>query len=296
VARLLLEIGMANRRHPDSISGIYAIICRVNGKKYYGSSYNCRNRKSQHWWELRRNSHKNAYLQRAWNKYGEASFDFVVVQQVPFEKLLEIENQYLPFGDYNIFNDAERPTNVAPIEKTCHRCGVKFLDMACTEWTGRGKFCSMQCYQADHKGDVEERNCKLCGWTFITYSHRVAQGRGAYCSKSCWSMRTGGTIEIKCGWCDNLFKAKACKARKFCSHSCYSKAKKTDLYLERPCQNCAVMFVPRSHSSVLKFCSRKCFAESRRNLQRRDLNEDLSADADAYRQRPEAKNGTPSTD
>jgi hypothetical protein len=34
--------------------------------------------------------------------------------------------------------------------------------------------------------------------------------------------------------------------------------------MERRCQQCGVVFLPRSHSATLKYCSRKCFYESRK--------------------------------
>lgn len=246
-------------KHPDSVSGIYAIICRVNGKKYYGSSYNCRNRKSHHWSDLRHNRHKNIHLQRAWNKYGAAAFDFVVVQRVPLANLLEVESQYLPFGDYNIFRDAERPSNVAPIERICRWCDKHFLAQACNNKNGRRKFCSMKCYQAEHKGETEVRTCKKCHKRFRTYSKRVRDGRGRYCSKVCSSHR-GELVSQKCDGCENRFVAYAKDNRKFCSPRCYWTAKRTTK--RRPCQQCGIVFLPRSHSAALKFCSRKCFFKS----------------------------------
>ncbi len=251
---------MANHKHPDTVSGIYAIICRVNGKKYYGSSYNCRGRKRTHWGELKHNRHRNIHLQRAWNKWGASAFDFVVVQRVPIANLLEVENQYLPFGDYNIFRDAERPTNTAPIERTCRRCSTKFLAMACTKKNGRREFCSMECYQAEHQEGTQVVACKKCGKQFSCNAARIQERRGQYCSKACWSVR--GDKEIKkCKECATTFTDRVKANRKFCSRECYWKEK---LKLqERPCQQCGVVFLPRSHSAKLKYCSRKCFGKSR---------------------------------
>jgi len=63
-------------------SGIYKIINVVNNKFYIGSSVDLRKRKSKHFSELRHNKHNNKHLQRAWDKYGEASFVFVVVEEL----------------------------------------------------------------------------------------------------------------------------------------------------------------------------------------------------------------------
>ena len=77
------------------ISGIYKIINKVNGKYYIGSSKDIKQRWHKHIYTLSLNKHKNNYLQRAWNKYGKDSFDWIVVEEVPIEKLLEVEQKYL---------------------------------------------------------------------------------------------------------------------------------------------------------------------------------------------------------
>ena len=60
------------------ISGIYKIVNKVNGKYYVGGSKNIHKRWLEHKGLLRRNIHDNGHLQNAWNKYGEATFDFIV--------------------------------------------------------------------------------------------------------------------------------------------------------------------------------------------------------------------------
>lgn len=77
-------------------SGIYKIINLVNNKFYVGSAVNLRRRKARHFSELRNNRHNNRHLQAAWLKYGEKSFVFVVVEEVPdLAKLLDAENIWL---------------------------------------------------------------------------------------------------------------------------------------------------------------------------------------------------------
>lgn len=97
-------------------SGIYKIINVVNNKFYVGSSVDLRKRKSKHFSELRHNKHNNKHLQRAWDKYGEASFVFVVVEELDREHdLLAAENIWLKphVGKnycYNIGRDATAPS------------------------------------------------------------------------------------------------------------------------------------------------------------------------------------------
>jgi group I intron endonuclease len=76
------------------ISGIYKIINRTNGKYYIGSSNNIKRRWIDHKKMLKGNRHDNQYLQNAWNKYGENSFDFVIEKEIPQNKLIEVEQKY----------------------------------------------------------------------------------------------------------------------------------------------------------------------------------------------------------
>lgn len=63
------------------ISGIYKIINSINNKIYIGSSKNIKNRFRQHLFLLRHNKHFNSHLQSAYNKYGEASFVFEIIEE-----------------------------------------------------------------------------------------------------------------------------------------------------------------------------------------------------------------------
>ena len=56
--------------------GIYKITNTVNNKIYIGCASNIRTRVNGHLYDLRRNMHKNSYLQKSWNKYGESMFIF----------------------------------------------------------------------------------------------------------------------------------------------------------------------------------------------------------------------------
>lgn len=59
-----------------TLSGIYAIVNSVNGKRYIGSAVNLRERQYRHFFTLARGRHSNGFLQAAWNKYGAAAFTF----------------------------------------------------------------------------------------------------------------------------------------------------------------------------------------------------------------------------
>lgn len=63
------------------VSGIYYILNKENDKIYIGQSVNVTKRLNRHKSELRRIVHPNDHLQKAWNKYGEASFEFSLLKK-----------------------------------------------------------------------------------------------------------------------------------------------------------------------------------------------------------------------
>jgi group I intron endonuclease len=76
-------------------SGIYAIVNNVNGKRYIGSAVDISHRWDQHVSDLRKGKHKNKHLQSAWNKYGEGSFNFKVIECCDKTALIQREQFYI---------------------------------------------------------------------------------------------------------------------------------------------------------------------------------------------------------
>jgi group I intron endonuclease len=62
--------------------GVYQIYNIVNRKVYIGSAKNFKKRVYQHQTQLRNNKHQNKHLQASWNKWGEGSFLFEVLEVV----------------------------------------------------------------------------------------------------------------------------------------------------------------------------------------------------------------------
>ncbi|SRR6266702_2073921 len=75
-------------------SGIYCITCTVTGKFYVGSAVNLYRRWIDHRKHLRNNTHDNQKLQRAWNKYTEATFVFEILELVLIPEMLTAREQY----------------------------------------------------------------------------------------------------------------------------------------------------------------------------------------------------------
>jgi GIY-YIG catalytic domain len=89
-----MEIAHMDTRPPHA-SGIYQIRCLPTGKIYVGSTVDFFERWSRHRRILRRGKHRNSALQNAWNKYGEDSFEFIVVELVDKGLLLAAEQAWM---------------------------------------------------------------------------------------------------------------------------------------------------------------------------------------------------------
>ena len=83
-------------------AGIYKIENIINGKIYIGQSSWLKHRIQAHKNDLRKNKHKNIHLQRAWNKYGEESFRFDILEKCDIDKLDEREIYWIQkYDSYN---------------------------------------------------------------------------------------------------------------------------------------------------------------------------------------------------
>jgi group I intron endonuclease len=98
-----------------TISGIYTITNKTNGKIYVGSSNRVKVRWGHHKSNLKNKRHCNIHLQRAYDKSGLLAFVFEIVKEVEEAELLTEEQKMLdtlqPFGErgYNIARTAGSP-------------------------------------------------------------------------------------------------------------------------------------------------------------------------------------------
>ena len=67
--------------------GIYRIENIVNHKRYIGQSIDIKRRWRDHKTELRSHRHFNYHLQQSWDKYGEDSFKFTIIEECLKENL-----------------------------------------------------------------------------------------------------------------------------------------------------------------------------------------------------------------
>ena len=80
-------------------SGIYMCTCNGNGKSYIGQAKDVKDRKCEHLSELRGGRHFNQYLQRSYNKYGEDSFIWRVLEYCNEDELNNKEIYWIAYYD-----------------------------------------------------------------------------------------------------------------------------------------------------------------------------------------------------
>lgn len=91
---------------------IYKITNIITNKIYIGSASYYDKRIGTHIHRLRKNDHDNMYLQNAYNKYGESSFEFEIIEHCEKDNLLEKEQYWL---DYYKSYDRENGYNLVKI-------------------------------------------------------------------------------------------------------------------------------------------------------------------------------------
>jgi group I intron endonuclease len=77
------------------VPAIYQIVNRLNGKFYVGRAVRPERRWAVHLCKLRAGIHHARHLQHAWNKYGEAAFEFRIVRECEQGELVACEQAYL---------------------------------------------------------------------------------------------------------------------------------------------------------------------------------------------------------
>lgn len=76
--------------------GVYQIKNKITKRIYIGSTtVSFRKRFNNHLWYLRKNNHKNIYLQRSFNKHGENNFEFSILQVCKKEDCLKVEQEFI---------------------------------------------------------------------------------------------------------------------------------------------------------------------------------------------------------
>jgi group I intron endonuclease len=95
----------------DRICGVYSIRCKISNLEYVGSSWNITHRWGTHKRELRSGKHRNKHLQGHWRKYGEETFEFLILENCSRSKTIERETVWIKRK--NSFEDGYNQTPTA---------------------------------------------------------------------------------------------------------------------------------------------------------------------------------------
>lgn len=80
---------------PKRLPGVYKITFIPDGRVYVGGSENPLARWVNHKSGLRNRTHENYKLQNLWNEFGEAGFEFTVIETCTLEKLIQREQYWI---------------------------------------------------------------------------------------------------------------------------------------------------------------------------------------------------------
>ena len=113
-------------------TGIYKITNITNDHSYVGSAINIANRWGRHRSDLRTGVHCNPYLQRAWDKHGEADFEFKIIGTCASEDLIRLEQEVMDHlkPEYNINPTAGSRLGTKHSPETITRIGASHKGMS----------------------------------------------------------------------------------------------------------------------------------------------------------------------
>ena len=118
---IFYPLNLKNIGFAPNISGVYMIKNILNNKCYIGSAKNIKHRLRQHLRDLLSEKHINKYLLRAFNKYGQDSFVYTILEKCDEDRhaILNAEQVYLNMSpEYNYMKIAGTTTGYKHTEKT----------------------------------------------------------------------------------------------------------------------------------------------------------------------------------
>lgn len=135
--------------------GIYLIRNIENNKVYVGSTGSTmgfQKRWSKHICRLNNNNHANEHLQRSWNRYGEESFEFMIIEECKDSILIQREQVWMDYynsrNKNNGYNLKEAGTHGKHSEETKKKISLSHRGSKHTEITKK----KMRMNHADFSG------------------------------------------------------------------------------------------------------------------------------------------------
>lgn len=176
-----------NKKEEISLTGIYSITNRNSNNFYIGSATRKGKlpshsgfyyRWGKHIKDLRKGTHHCSHLQRAWNKYGEESFEFTILEFIEPEYCIEAEQSYLDLSDKSLLYNSRLTADsfagckrdAETVKKIVDSNSKSFLliNPEGIEVIGKNlkKFCrDNQLHQAGIQKVIKEEALHSLGWT-----------------------------------------------------------------------------------------------------------------------------------
>lgn len=189
-------------------TGIYRIRNIVNNKSYIGHAIDIRKRWLEHLNALRHGIHHSYHLQKSWDKYGEDSFEWTILEECEEDKLIEREQHWM-----NLFHCADPKFGYNGCPAADSMAGFKFSEASIEKMKSWDRGTLPHAVQIEYRGETKSRsqwardygltpecvrNRMAAGWTieealetpvddnkhFITYQERTQTIKA-------WSMELG---------------------------------------------------------------------------------------------------------
>jgi group I intron endonuclease len=142
-------------------AGLYTITNKLDGTAYVGSSVNVTRRLRDHKNMLRNGKHHSIHLQRAWDRDGEASFEFAmaIALENPDECLIQeqILLDSMKDSGLKVYNVATKTDCSALGRKWSEETRSKLKDQRASQWDDPKKRAKMSVVLSAVKGAEEAR-------------------------------------------------------------------------------------------------------------------------------------------
>lgn len=158
----------------DTTFSIYRIVHFASGRCYVGQSNNPKHRISTHYSLLKHNTHKNEYLQKAWNKYGKSSFYSEIIENGILKKDADERERYwiAYFDSYkNGFNGTIGGYGTGGKPSPCEWNGIRYGSITeAAEALGIDFRAMQRRFQRDCHCDADMHGSKKgCIWNGVFY-------------------------------------------------------------------------------------------------------------------------------
>ena len=204
-------------------AAVYVIKCVPSGKVYVGSSVEVKARLATHKRLLRRGSHTNEYLQRAWNKYGASAFKFEILERCAIPERLLREQSWI---NKLKAEDEAYGYNLIPTRES-QLYGKKIAVYQRQGWAKLSKAERRERNAHLFEPEMRTRAAKLSGLARSTPEHKERQRKIAekyLCSEE---NRKGNKERMLKRWQDPEFRAKMKIAMKIGRDKTNAKRRKT---------------------------------------------------------------------